>query len=219
MATVDSAASATTHTSNFRDGAFPESVMFASYEDRLSDRGGRLGMSDGRMAARALQPFGLAVNHVAVDRGGDVFMTSAACVLDDSMIEFRDLDGVRIPAGREVKGMPEAVVGFHRILPENIVGSVAIVAGGRRAMAGFQPGIILGAHHMTIRAGSRVIGEIGITLGVNEGEAAEPDHQAQGHAEQQGIAKRGAHSSRMVLPPLVAPADTALYTRAPVLRL
>jgi len=103
----------------------------------LSNRGRGLGMSDGRMTARALQTLRFAVNDVAIDRGGDVFMASAAGVFYDPMVESRDLDRVRIPAGREVKGMPEAVIGFHGILAENIVGSMAVIAGGGRAMTGF----------------------------------------------------------------------------------
>ena len=165
------------------------------------------------MTARALQALRFAVNDVAVDRGGDVFMAAAAGVFDDSMVEFRDLDRVWIPTGREVKGMPEAVIGFHGILAENVVGRMAVIAGGGRAVAGFQPGIVLRPHHMTIRASFGVVREIGVPLGVDKGKSAEPDQQAQRDAEQQGIAKRGVHSSRMVSPPRVAPADTALYTR------
>ncbi len=37
-------------------------------------------------------------------------------VLGHAMIELRDLNGVRIPAGREIKGMPESVVRLHRML-------------------------------------------------------------------------------------------------------
>jgi len=49
---------------------------------------------------------------------------------------------------------------------------------------------------MTIRASFGVVREIGITLGVDKGKSAEPYQQAQRDAEQQGIAKRGVHSSR-----------------------
>ena len=101
-------------------------------------------MSDGKMAARALQSLSFAVNDVAIDRGGDVFVTTTAGVFGDLVIEFGDLDGVGIPAGCEVERMPETVVRLDGVFAEDIVRSMAIVAGSGRAVARLQPGVVLG---------------------------------------------------------------------------
>src|SRR5579862_3005484 len=94
--------------------------------------------------------------------GGDVFVAAAAGVFGDPVIELGDLDGVGIPASREVERMPETVVGLHRICAEDVVGRVAIVTGGGGVVARFQPGIVLGTHHMAIGAGGGIVGEVRI---------------------------------------------------------
>ena len=43
----------------------------------------------------ALQPLGLTMHDVAIDGGGDVFMTATAGVFGNAVIELRDLDRVR----------------------------------------------------------------------------------------------------------------------------
>lgn len=50
------------------------------------------------------------------------------------------------------------------------MGSVAIVAGGNRPVAGIDPAIILFLHDMAIHASFGIIGEIGGTLCIVEGE-------------------------------------------------
>ena len=57
---------------------------------------GRFRMAYRIVAARALQTCRLAVNHVAVDRGSDRFMTAPAGVLGNLVVELCDLDCVRI---------------------------------------------------------------------------------------------------------------------------
>ena len=130
-------------------------------------------MSDGKVAAGALESGGLAVNYVAVDGGGYVFVAVAAGVLGDLVIELRDLDGVGIPAGGEVEGMPESVVGLDGVFSENVVRGVAVVAGCGPMMARLQPGIVLRLHHVAVGAGGWIVGEVGVSLGVDEGEEAE----------------------------------------------
>lgn len=87
------------------------------------------------MAARALQPVRFSVDDIAINCGRDAFVATAAGILDYLVIELRDLDGVGIPAGREVKRVPESVVGLNRVFSENVVRGMTIVAGGRDAMA------------------------------------------------------------------------------------
>lgn len=178
MATVDSAASATTSASMRREGGFPGllvSFMIASYKSGVAKGGRSLGVSYGGVATRALEALRLAVHHISVDGGGDVLVAVPAGVLGDLMIEFSDLDGIGIPAGGEVEGMPEAVIRFDRVLSEDVVGRVAVIAGGCDAMARLQPGVVLRSHHVAIGAGCRIVGEVGVALRVDKGIATQPD--------------------------------------------
>src|ERR1700757_2452878 len=109
-ATVATAARAATATSIRRDGPFPESevplLMIAPYQNGMSQRGCRLGVSHRTMAARTFQPLCFSVDDIPINRCRDVLMAAAAGVLDNFMIELRDLDRVGIPAGGEVKRVP-----------------------------------------------------------------------------------------------------------------
>ena len=95
-------------------------------------------------------------------------MAPATRILNDLMIEPGDLDRVGISAAREIKGVPESVVRLHRILPDNVMGSVAIVAGRHRVMARFHPGVVLRLHYVAVRAGGGIIRQVGVSLGVEE---------------------------------------------------
>src|SRR5581483_8582653 len=125
-------------------------------------------MTDRIVAAGTLQAGGFPVDHVAIDGRSDRFMTAAARVFSDLVVELRNFNGVRIMAAGEVEGVPEPVVRLHGIFSDRVMRGMAIVTGCDRMMAGLQPGIVLRLHNMTIRAGGRVIGEIGISLGVDE---------------------------------------------------
>src|SRR5271169_4715909 len=105
------------------------------------------------MAASALQTTCLAVNHVAVNRGSNVFVTATAGVLGDFVIEPGDLDRVGIAAGGEVEGMPESVVGLHRIFADDVMRSVAVVAGRDRMMTRLHPRVVLCLHDVAVGAG------------------------------------------------------------------
>jgi len=67
---------------------------------------------------------------------------------------------------------------------------VAIVAGGGGAVARFQPGVVLGTHHMAIGAGCGIVGEVRIAFRVDEGVSAEADQKAKSDSDQQSIADR-----------------------------
>ena len=71
------------------------------------------------------------MHHVAIDGGSDVLVAAAAGVFGHTVIKASDFDSVGIPTGGEVKGMPEAVVCFDRVLSDDVVRGVAIVAGCR----------------------------------------------------------------------------------------
>src|SRR5579871_1424864 len=143
-----------------REGARSRSVgllMMTPCQFRVLSGGRSLGMSDRAVAARALNAFGATVHHVAINRRSNVLVAAAAGVLRDLMIEARDLDVVGIASGGEVKRMPEAVVGLHGILADQVVRGVAIVASGRGAMARLHPGVVLGLHHVAVGAGRRIV--------------------------------------------------------------
>lgn len=150
-------------------------------------------MADGIVATRAVEACGFAVNNVAVDRRGDRFVAAAACVLGDPVIEFRDLDSVGIMPAGEIKRMPEAVVGLDGILSDQVVGSVAVVAGRDRMMAGLHPGVVLRLHDMAIRAGRRIIREIRVSLGVDKCVAAKPESHSQQNGGRDADCNRTLH--------------------------
>jgi len=125
-------------------------------------------MADRIVATRTLQTLRLAVNDVAVNGRGDLLMTAPARTLSHLVIELCYLNVVGIPAGGEIKRMPESVVRFHRILTHNIVRRVTIIAGGHRVMAGLHPRVILRLHDVAIGARHRIVREVGISFGVNK---------------------------------------------------
>jgi hypothetical protein len=59
------------------------------------------------------------------------------------------------------------------------MGRVAIVADRHRFVAAVVPPVVDVAHHVTVDAGGRVVGEIGAAFGVEEGEGAQAGHPAE----------------------------------------
>src|SRR5512144_2141864 len=98
-------------------------------------------MSDGGVAAGALQSFGRTVNYVAIDGGCDVLVTATARGFDNLVVEVGDADVVRVEASGEIEGMKKAVGGLNRVLADNVVRRVAIVAGCDGVMARLDPGV------------------------------------------------------------------------------
>jgi hypothetical protein len=49
-------------------------------------------------------------------------------------------------------------------------------------MARFHPGVVLRLHHMTVRACSRIVRQVGISLGINKGVSRKPN----GHSQNDG---------------------------------
>ena len=92
-------------------------------------------MTNRAVTTRAFQPTRATVIGTGVDGRGDVLVTAPARVLRHLVIESGDLDGIGILAASEVERMPETIVGFYRILADQVVRCVAIIAAGRMAMA------------------------------------------------------------------------------------
>ena len=59
--------------------------MIASYKNGMRNGSGRFRVADRGVAARTLEAFGFAVDYVAVDGGGDVFVTVAATALQHEL--------------------------------------------------------------------------------------------------------------------------------------
>ena len=132
------------------------------------------------------------------DRGRS--WNSSSATENKEQCELGDLDGVGAPASREIEGVPEAVVGLDGVFSEDVVGRVAVVAGGGGAMTRFQPGVVLRLHHVAVVAGRRIVGEVGISLRVNEPVAPETNQKSEGDAEKQG-ARREAFILLSCAPP------------------
>jgi len=135
-------------------------------------------MSNRTVAARALQPFSLAVHNVAVDGRSNVLVAAAAGILRHFVVEAGDLDGIGVVAAGEIEGMPETVVDFDGVFANQIVRRVTIVAGSGSTMTGFDPGIVLRLHDVAVRTSGRVVREIRISLGINERVAAQSNDHA-----------------------------------------
>ena len=130
------------------------------------------------MTPGALQALGGTVHRIAIDGSGNVLMAATTRVLRDLVIELRNLDHVGKPSGGEVKGMPETVVRLYRILPEKIVRSVAVVAGGSVTMTLLHPSIELCLHHVAVCTSGRIVREIGVSLGVKKCVSPEPQQHS-----------------------------------------
>ena len=92
-------------------------------------------MSYRGVAAGTLQTFSFSVNYVAVDSRCDVLVAMTACGLDDLVVEISDANIVRVEAGREIDGMKKAIRRLNRVLAQDIVRRMAIIAGGDGVMA------------------------------------------------------------------------------------
>ena len=136
-------------------------------------------MADRIVAARALQPFGLAVYDIAVDGRSDVLVTAAAGVLGHVVVELGDFNSVGIVAAGEVERVPESVISLDRVFSDEVVRRVAVIAGSDRVVARFLPGIVLRLHDMAVSTRGRIVRQVGISLGVDEGICAETDDNTQ----------------------------------------
>ena len=135
------------------------------------------------MTTRALNAAGPAMNRIGVDGIGDGLMASTAGSFGNFQVESGDANVVRVPAGGEVKRMEEAVAGFNGVFSGEIVGRVAIVAGGGGMMAGFDPSIVLRAHGMAVGAGGGIVEEVGIAFGIQEGVRTETNQGTRENSE------------------------------------
>ncbi len=106
-----------------------------------------------------------------LDRLDDGFVTAAAGVFGDSPVSIVDLNRFVEPPSRESEGMVPAIERLGGPFPQEIVGGVAVVARCYGVMGGLGPGVVVVLHHMAVRAGLWIVGQVGPTLRVDEGVA------------------------------------------------
>src|SRR5580765_4414395 len=116
---------------------------------------------------RALTMHALAVNGF---RKG--LMAMPACAFHHLKVKLGDLDIVWVFVGGEIKRVEETVARFHRVLSDEIVRCVAVIAGGRRVVAGLDPAAVLVIHRVAVGAGPGIVRQVGITPGVNKSVSA-----------------------------------------------
>ncbi len=94
------------------------------------------------------------------------------------------LNGLVEPPRGECQGVVKAVLSFVEVLAKKIMRGVAIVAGGYRLVARFCPGIQMPLHDVAIRAGCRIVRQVGAAFSEDESVRAYP-HGAADQARQQ----------------------------------
>src|SRR5215831_1968426 len=163
--------------------------------DRNGNEACRRGLrvADGVVTARALEPGGVTVHYISVNGRGNRFVASPAGILDHPVIEFRDLNGVGVISAGEVERVPESVVRFYRVLSDDVVRRVAVIAGGHRMVARFHPGIVLRLHNVAVRTSGRVVGHVRVSLGVDEGVGAKADGDSEDYGRKETDCDRAMH--------------------------
>src|SRR5579871_943224 len=196
-ASVESAASAITASSKRRDsgpsGSFAGLFMGTPQEVRGKPSRSGLGMADRVMTAGAFYSAGSAVHDVAINCRSNRLVAAPAGILGNCVIEFCDFNRVGKMAGGEIKGMPEAVICFDRVFPDEVVRSVAVVAGRGGVMARFKPGVVLCLHDVAVRAGRGIVGQVRVTLRVEERVGREPACNAEQECGRQADCEPASH--------------------------
>jgi hypothetical protein len=146
--------------------------------------GSGFGVTYGVMATQAAH-FPASGVAPSVDSLHNVGVATAAGVFGYIAAGIADLDGVWKISGSEVERVKETVAGFDGVLAGKIMRSMAIVTGGCVLVASLDPAIVLRIHHMAVGAGLRIVGEIGITLGVNKCITAKANHRSHENSKQQ----------------------------------
>jgi hypothetical protein len=83
--------------------------------------------------------------------------------------------------------MPEAVRCFYRVFADEVCRRVAAIAACHRAVRRLEPAVELLAHDVAVRAGLRVIRQIGPAPGICESVYADTDSDADNHAKQDAL--------------------------------
>src|SRR5262249_35023793 len=91
--------------------------------------------------------------------------------------------------------MKESVTRFHRVLPCQVVRSMAVVTSRRRMVAGFRPRVVLPLHRVAVGARRWIVQQIRVAPGVNERVTA----HAYQHSDEHSKKNNGAAGHRKVV--------------------
>lgn len=127
-------------------------------------------------------------------------MTLAARFFRIREAALRNANVVFEPAGGEIVRMPEAVARLRHVLADEVRRRVAIVTDRRVAMAGLEPRVVLFVHDVTVRAGGRIVSQVGVSARVNKRVRADADRGAQQNSQHDALNSPRSHLS--ILKPL-----------------
>src|SRR5206468_2658 len=85
-----------------------------------------------------------------------------------------DANRLREILQREALGVPEAVLSLDQILGDQVMGYMAVIAGGVGVMTGLLPAVVLVAHDVAVDARLGVVAQVRKALGVVDGVGACP---------------------------------------------
>ena len=153
-----------------------------------------LGMANATVAADAGEAI-VVVGAAGIDVVSDIRVAMPAGILRHRAAAGFHGNRLMEIAGREGVGMPETVIGLGKVFPNDVVGRVAIVTGGDRAVTGLQPGIIIILHDVAVRTRFRVVREIRPAAGVNERISSHASRQPEQHPSGNGC---GANASALI---------------------
>ena len=93
------------------------------------------------------------------------------------------------PTSREVIRVPEAVACLGGVLADKLRWCMAVVTNGRVAMARLHPCAVLLLHNMAICTGLRIVGQVRITLSVDERVRANANRETKSNAKDDSLSK------------------------------
>lgn len=111
-------------------------------------------------------------------------VTAKAVLLHDRAAGLFHLNGFVEVLKREAFAVAIAVLGFGVVFAEEVLRSVAVIAGGDCMMRAFEPAIVLLVHYVAVDAGIGVVGKIGQPLCEIEGVTAHAGENTRQQAKQ-----------------------------------
>src|SRR5687768_13601522 len=90
----------------------------------------------------------------------DLLVTMQACLFRHAAVTFFDSNRIREDSGREGERVPEPIIGFDNVFPDQVVWRMTVVADSDRSVARFDPGIKVILHDVAIHAGFWIVSEV-----------------------------------------------------------
>jgi hypothetical protein len=108
----------------------------------------------------------------------EIAMAVNAVVFKDTQAYGPQTDRLGEVLEREALGVPEAVLGLHKILGNERMRDMTVRARRDGVVAGVLPAVVLFPHDVTIDARFRVRTEVRKALGIADGEGPRAQHDA-----------------------------------------